>query len=125
MRELNAHLTKQELTHHMFTYNAHVVDVYDGDSFTAIVDLGFYTQMKIKFRLMGVDTPELRGDTIEEGRQVRDIVRSMILGRTVIIKTEKDKKEKYGRMLAEVFIDSVNLNWWLLENGHAKKYPAE
>jgi len=85
-----------------FEYDAHVYDVYDGDTFRAVVDLGFGVTIRRTFRLYGVDTPEMRGDEREEGIRVRDHVRDLILDKDIIIKTHKDKTGKYGRYLAEV-----------------------
>lgn len=105
-----------------YVYRALIVKAYDGDTMTAVVDLGFGSSLKMKLRLLYIDTPELRGEELEEGRRVRDLVRSMVLDKEVIIRTEKDKSGKYGRYLAEVYVDGVSLNMFLLENGHAKPY---
>tara|TARA_R100000935_G_scaffold58186_2_gene94250 strand:+ start:1128 stop:1454 length:327 start_codon:yes stop_codon:yes gene_type:complete len=106
----------------MYQYKAKIISVYDGDIVTAMVDLGFYHFQQMKFRLYGIDTPELRGEEREEGLKVRDIVREMILDKDVIINSYKDKQEKYGRYLANIIIDDIDLNVWLVENGHAKEY---
>ena len=111
------------MIHPNFTYRAKVVSVYDGDTIRADVDLGFSLRMcNASFRLSGIDTPEIRGAEREEGIKVRDIVREMILGRDVIIETEKDKSGKYGRYLATIWIDGINVNKWLVEQGHAERY---
>jgi micrococcal nuclease len=106
----------------MYQYKATIIDVYDGDTVTAMVDLGFYHYQQMKFRLYGIDTPELRGEEREQGLIVRDIVRGMILDKEVIINSFKDKQEKYGRYLANIIIDGVDLNLWLVENGYAEEY---
>lgn len=106
----------------MYQYKAKIISVYDGDTVTAMVDLGFYHFQQMKFRLYGIDTPELRGEEREEGLKVRDIVREMILDKDVIINSYKDKQEKYGRYLANIIIGDIDLNVWLVENGHAKEY---
>lgn len=106
----------------MYQYKAKVISVYDGDTITAMVDLGFYHFQQMKFRLYGIDTPELRGEDREKGLVVRDIVREMILDKEVIINSYKDKQEKYGRYLANIVIDGLDLNQWLVQNGHAKPY---
>jgi micrococcal nuclease len=110
------------MEHDFYTYKANIIDVYDGDTCTAKVDLGFNVDFTIKLRLLGIDTPELRGEERESGLVVRDLVREKILGKDVVIKTSLDKTGKYGRYLAEIYLDEVNLNEWLLENGHAKPY---
>lgn len=106
----------------MYEYRAKIISVYDGDTMTAIVDLGFYVKVELKLRLMGIDTPEIRGEERPEGLVVRDYVREMVLEKEVIIKTYKDKQEKYGRWLAEIFLEDQNLNAHLLEKGMAKPY---
>lgn len=110
------------IVHTFYVYNAIVLDVYDGDTFTAEVDLGFDTFRRMKFRLLGVDTPELRGEERPQGLIVRDLVRDMILNKQVVLKTLKDSQGKYGRYLSEVWIGDTNLSIFLLENGHATAY---
>jgi len=106
----------------MYNYKAKITKVYDGDTVTAVVDLGFSISFKIKLRLLGIDTPELRGEERKEGLKVRDIVRNLILNKEVEIFTKKDKTGKYGRYLATIIIGDLNLNEWLLENNYAKPY---
>lgn len=42
-----------------FVYKATITNIVDGDTVDAIVDLGFNVQTKIRFRLNGIDTPEM------------------------------------------------------------------
>jgi len=44
------------------------------------------------------------------------------MGKTVIIKTIKDRKGKYGRYLTIIYKDGVNINELLIKKGHAIKY---
>jgi len=106
----------------MYQYKAKIIDVYDGDTVTAVVDLGFLHFQEMKLRLYGIDTPELRGEEREQGIIVRDILRNMILDKEVIINSYKDKQGKYGRYLATILLDDVNINQWLLDEGHAVAY---
>lgn len=116
----------------MYQYYAHVDSVYDGDTITATVELGFHVQMqKLKFRLYGINTPEIRGGTEETkaaGRAARDRLRELILGKRVLLYTQKDKTGKYGRWIATVhmqaegcedFTHMVNVNRMLVKEGHA------
>lgn len=110
-----------------YLYEAKVIDVYDGDTITCKVDLGFHVSVEVKFRLFGIDTPELRGHEREEGVRVRDIVRERILNKQVLLKSHKGKTGKYGRWLAEVLYtdeDDVktNLNLMLVAEGNAQSY---
>ncbi len=106
----------------MYQYKAKIIDVYDGDTVTAMVDLGFYHFQQMKFRLYGINTPEIRGEEREQGIVVRDILRAMILDKEVTINSYKDKQEKYGRYLANIVIDGLDVNLWLVENGYAQEY---
>ncbi|WP_027881128.1 thermonuclease family protein [Mesoflavibacter zeaxanthinifaciens] len=107
----------------MFNYKAKIIDVYDGDTVTAMVDLGFLHFQEMKLRLYGIDTPELRGEEREQGIVVRDILREMVLGKEVTIRSYKDKQGKYGRYLANIILeDGLEVNQWLVDNGHAKEY---
>jgi micrococcal nuclease len=71
-----------------------------------------------RIRFVGVNTPE-RG---EKGYQeAKDFVKSMCSGKTVFLDID-DKKhyDKYGRVLAVVYVDNVNLNAELLKRGYAE-----
>jgi len=111
-----------------YVYRAIVTEVYDGDTITVDIDLGFGVWMRDQtLRLYGIDTPELRKEEKEHGLKVRDYVRDLILGKEVTIESFKGKKGKYGRWLATVFYDSshsgqINLNEELLIQGLAKPY---
>ena len=109
----------------MYEYKAFVRKVYDGDTITCDIDLGFNMIMRNqKLRLVGINTPEVRGESRAAGLKVRDIVRSRISNKWVTIKTHRDKKGKYGRWLAEIYEAGVeeSLNQWLLKEGYAKEY---
>lgn len=108
----------------MYEYKAIVTSVYDGDTLTALVDLGFHTKLTIKVRLYGIDTPELRGDNREEGLTSKKRLEELVLNKEVILKTYKDKQEKFGRWLADVFVEenTKSINDILIEEGLAKKY---
>jgi len=115
---------KFDLATQLYTYNAIITDVYDGDTFTADIDLGLGIWAKgIKIRLAYVDTPEVRGSEKVEGKEIRDHVRELILNKQLCIHTFKDKKGKYGRLLADVYLkDNSTLSNYLVENNMAVWY---
>jgi len=95
----------------LYTYGATIISVYDGDTVRADWDKGGgTTQRNEPFRLWGINAPEVRGDTRERGLVVRDYLRKLILGKQVLITTLKDKKGKYGRYIAKVYI-KVGRRW--------------
>jgi micrococcal nuclease len=110
----------------LYIYRANVVDVYDGDTITVDVDLGFYIWLhKQQFQLHGINAPEVTGIEKAKGDKARDFLRDKILGKQVIIQSikntkEEEQKEKYGEFLAIVWLDGVNLNDLLIKEGYAK-----
>jgi micrococcal nuclease len=95
--------TSEELSR--YTYKAKIVAAYDGDTIDVEVDLGFNITNTIRLRLNRINAPEIRGGTTESkalALEARDFVRSL-LNQVIIVKTFKDKKEKYGRYLADVY----------------------
>jgi len=99
-----------------YLYSAEVVKVYDGDTITVIFDVGFNLSFKKqKIRLLGINAPEMRGETLLAARKSRDWLRKKILGKTVIIQTFKDTKGKYGRWLGVIHFEGENLNELLVE----------
>lgn len=108
----------------MYEYKAYVRSIYDADTIRFDIDLGFGARlMNQSIRLYGIDAWELRGEEKPLGQAARDAVSGLLqLGDEVLLQTHKDKKGKYGRWLAEVFLSSgINLNDWLVENGHAER----
>lgn len=113
-----------------YYYIAEVVSVYDGDTCTCVVDLGFKTSTRIKVRLVGIDTPEVRTkdlDEKEKGLETRDWLRERILGKKVLLHTAK--RGKFGRWLGTIweieqdkpeFENSYNKQ--LINEGLAKEY---
>ena len=110
----------------LFHYKAFVMSVYDGDTCTVNIDLGLGTWLhKEKLRISRINAPELRGKERKEGLKSRDFLRETIDGKEIMIQTIKDKKGKYGRYIAEIWLSSendewININDLLVEKGFAK-----
>ena len=111
----------------MFEYHATVLKVVDGDTIDVMVDLGMGVHRKERLRFSRINAWETRGEHKEKGKLAKARVAELIpVGDKILIKTQKDKKGKYGRYIAEIFIldgvISVNLNDLLLNEGHAVVY---
>jgi len=119
----------------MYMYSATVERWIDGDTVDLIVDLGFCISFKDRFRLFGIDTPELRpkkSDFESEEERRKEMSRADAAlsfceqkapsGTKVIVKTHKDSRGKYGRWLAEMRTpgEQTTLNEMLVKEGHAK-----
>lgn len=106
-----------------------ILSVYDGDTVTLRVDLGFGIDYTIKVRLLGIDTPEIRGEDRPEGIVARDWLRNRLTtavdaGYTITVKTVKDRTGKYGRYLGDLCIgdDRMSVNEELVSLGLAVEY---
>ena len=109
----------------LYHYRAIVRSVYDGDTCTVDIDLGLGSWIHgEKLRLHGINAPELRGQDREAGLRSRDFLRSKIDGQEIFIRTLKDKKGKYGRYIADIWVANENGTWvkvndLLVERGFA------
>ena len=113
----------EEIIEPLYSYNAYVIGIYDGDTITCDIDVGFDIIIKKqKIRLYGIDTPELRGDERDMGLIIRDKLREKILHKWVLLCTIKDTKGKYGRWLGIIKYDNININQWLLDDPNVKEY---
>lgn len=92
----------------MYTYNAKVVGVIDGDTYDLDIDLGFHIHIHERVRVLDVDTPETRGEEAPTGKAVASFVRDMLLGRDVVIRSEREvlpRTDSFGRWLVSVWLD--------------------
>lgn len=108
----------------MYEYKAKVLDVHDGDTITAEIDLGFHVNIEAKVRFYGINAPEITGATRDAGLRSKQRVIDLISGKDIIIRTKKDKQEKYGRWLGEIYLpnNDTPVNQMLLDEGLAVKY---
>jgi micrococcal nuclease len=100
----------------LFTYKAFVTEVIDGDTFDAVVDLGFAISTKQKLRLRGLDAPEI---VSTEGREAKAFLEKHFAKthNEILIKTSKS--DKYHRYLADVWAGEAYVNQALLDQGLA------
>jgi micrococcal nuclease len=105
----------------MYEYSAEVIENYDGDTVTLLIDQGLHSFQIEKCRLARINTPEVKGPERPEGLVARDYVNKLIGGKTVKIKTYKDKTGKYGRYIVEIFMEKggENVNDHLVREGYA------
>lgn len=97
-----------------YIYKAMVTNVVDGDTIDVEIDLGFQISTVQRLRLMGIDTPEIRGPEKKEGLKVKQYVKDLIEGKEILIETHK--VGKFGRYVVDIWVDGLNLTRHLLEN---------
>ena len=107
----------------LYTYKARCISVFDGDSVTLDIDLGFNMIMhNQKIRLLGINTPEVRGSDRLDGLVSRDRLRELIEGKDIIMVSHRDRSGKYGRWLATIYANETNVNQLLIDEGLAEIY---
>jgi len=110
-----------------FFYKANVIEVYDGDTITVDISLGFsMTLRKLKVRLTGVDTAEMKSKDPELKKKAvaaRDWLKAQILGKDVYLDSEG--QDKYGRWLGKIYTkEGVCCNEELIKLGLALAYDG-
>ena len=119
-----------------FTFTAHsqenvsvtkVISVYDGDTFRVDIDeLSDIVGKNIAIRILGIDTPEIKGQCEKEKQlaiKARDFTRHY-LNNASSIQLSNLKRDKYFRLLADVYIDGKSLAAALLANNLAVRYSG-
>uniref|UniRef100_A0A6C0FAZ2 TNase-like domain-containing protein n=1 Tax=viral metagenome TaxID=1070528 RepID=A0A6C0FAZ2_9ZZZZ len=103
-----------------------VIKVYDGDSITiAAKPYENYPIYRFSVRLNGIDTPELRTSNENEkahAKIARDALHDKIYDKIVELKNVES--EKYGRLLADIYLGDENINEWLINQNFAVKYDG-
>ena len=91
-----------------------ITSCYDGDTCTSSTGE--------KIRLACIDTPELRGKRAEPvpAKAARDYLRELVVGRKVTIR--RIATDRYGRTVAELFVNGSNVQQQLVASRHASIY---
>lgn len=81
-----------------------------------------------RIRYIGIDTPETKHPKKPVqyfGKEAYEANKGLVDGKTVRLELDVQKRDKYGRLLAYVYVGDVFVNAWLVENGYAKvsTYP--
>ena len=112
----------------MYEYKCEVKRVVDGDTVDVIIDLGFSIHFSTRVRLYGIDTPESRTRNKDEkvrGFLSKDYLKDWLDQGGVIIRTYRDKKGKFGRVLGEMVVGGRNINLLMVEENLAVKYEGQ
>ncbi len=128
----------------VYEYEARVVRVIDGDTvvlhlereFPVDIDFGFRIldrmvlrkSTEMSFRLAGINTPELGGETKEAGERAKARLAQLLSSGT--IRAVTSKPDKYGRWLVDLYVTfannlpprEVHVNAKLVEEGLAVVY---
>ena len=100
-------------------FDAYAVRVLDGDTFTAKTNDG----STFNVRLNSIDAPESKQ---VYGLEATRELKRLLTGRVLRIETKS--KDRYKRVLADVYVGGVNVNESMIKTGHAwhyKKYSKD
>lgn len=95
-----------------------VVRVVDGD--TMHVRIGDRVE---KVRYIGVNTPEVHHPTKGEepgGREASEVNRRLVTGKHVRLEFDVQERDRYGRLLAYVWVGEIMVNAELVRLGYAQ-----
>ena len=118
-----------------YIYRAKLDRVVDGDTIDALIDVGFNIWFKKRIRFMGLDTWECRTRNLEEKKlglaakaRTKELL-EVISSKPGYFRIKSHGVGKYGRVLAEIFIqdkegNTINVNQKLIHEGHAYIYDG-
>lgn len=98
--------------------------VYDGDTINVVAYDGDVLK-RYSVRVNGIDTPEIRGKTDEEkklAQKAKVFATEFALGKVVELRNHG--KEKYGRVLADVFVEGMSLKDALISANLGREYDG-
>jgi endonuclease YncB( thermonuclease family) len=103
------------------------VKVYDGDTITIATRIPNDTTVyRFTVRLLGIDSPEMKSQYENEKQlaiQSQNALATLIMDKIVRIGTITF--EKYGRILANVYCEGINVSDWMIDNGYAVAYNGK
>lgn len=107
---------------------AYVIKVYDCDTITVAfkfensIDMNTY---KVSVRFNGIDSPEIKSKNSDEKKcaiKARDYLTELLLNKEIELKDVS--YDKYGRILADVYLDGQHINQKILDDRMAIKYEG-
>ena len=81
---------------------------------------------RFNVRLNGIDTPEIKSKNENEkllAKKARDSLSQLIMNKNVTLQNVKN--EKYGRILADVYLDDLHINKWMIDQQFAVEYDGK
>lgn len=110
---------------------AKVVDIYDGDTITVILEIHNGVYRKFKCRIAHIDSPEMkplktcenRDLHIDCAKKVKSILQDLIYNR--VVELHCGKFDKYARVLVTIYYKNTNINDLLIKHKLVKVYEGK
>ena len=96
-----------------YYYKCKLINVVDGDTINVMVDLGFKVFKQVTLRLARINTPELH---TPEGKKVKLHLIAFLSKDNTQITFSSVKVDRYGRSIAEVYINNKGTPAFLLSD---------
>lgn len=101
---------------------ARVTRVVDGDTIKVLIN-----NKEETVRLIGIDTPETvdpRKPVQCFGKEASEKAKEILNGETITLESDstQSNRDKYGRLLRYVFLNSLNFNKLMISEGFAHEY---
>ena len=108
----------------MYEYKAKIERVVDADTIDVSIDLGFDVWTRQRVRVAGLNAAE---KNTQEGKNAIEYAKQVLKhNMEVILRSHQDKREKFGRYLAEIWITKdESYNEKLLKLGYAVPYDGK
>jgi micrococcal nuclease len=109
----------------MYEYSARVIRVLDGDTVDVEIDLGLDIATHARIRLAGLNAAEMSTPSGEPARKHLEELLAAA-GSPVTIRTQKDRREKYGRYLGTFLRTGggLDVNASMVADGFAKVWDG-
>ena len=110
-----------------YTYRVEILRCIDGDTVDVNIDCGFYMTVRKRIRVLGIDTEEVRGGTVEtkeRGNAATARLEELLTFGDVYIKTKMDTTGKYGRLLGDLYVKQgdrlIDITRTMVAEGYSK-----
>ena len=108
-------------------YRAKALRVIDGDTVHIEVDLGLRVKRELDIRLIGINAPEIRGETVEAGKAASEHLHSLLFldgqARTLVVAFAKGKSFDINRWICAGVWDAKlckpSIQYEMIRAGHA------
>ncbi|MET1081086.1 MAG: thermonuclease family protein [Pseudomonas sp.] len=104
-----------------------VTSIYDGDTFRVTINAWpAVAGQRVPVRLFGIDTPEMRDkrpDVRALAQRAKQFTVQQLRGAKTV-ELRDIRRDKYFRLLADVWVDGRSLGDLLLKQGLAKRYDG-
>jgi micrococcal nuclease len=111
-----------------YTSRGKVVYIYDGDTVHIVLPLRDSDKLiRIKARLSGIDTPELRvAEQKEKALEAKERLQTILDKQNYMVTAKCGKFDKYGRVLVTLYQsqNNVSINQQLINDGYAYAYDG-